>query len=237
MAKSQADQLMGDTTSPETEEDLQVGAIWSDTVNIAPEKLSIPYLTLVQANSKAVANEQAKMGQWLLEGFDGLNTVTIVPLKFGESRRYSIEKDKQLVTACYAPTGGNHGIAKEPEGPGMLCADCPLSKWTPSDKIGADGKPKNNPPLCKESYDFVAFSMEHQLPVKLNFRSTGVKAGKLLALIAQAKGLGNFAAELSSKKETGNYVYAVPVVKVLTGEAADEAIQFGQAMFAVGSGS
>lgn len=234
MPKSQADALMGSDNESTTEQEFQ-GAVWSDTVTIDPTKLSIPFLTLTQSNSKAVVNEQAKMGQWVLDGYPPSDTVVIVPMKYGESRRYSIEQNNQLVTACYCPTGGNHGIALLPEGPGMECAECPLAQWTPTDKKGPTGRAVNAAPLCKEAFDFIAFSATHSMPVKISFRSTAVKVGRQIAGIGLVKGLGQFAVELGSKKEQkGNMIFSIPTVMILDQEEAEQYLD--TAVRALGSG-
>lgn len=235
MAKSQADSLMGTDTEVVNEAEYQ-GAVWSDTVTMDPTKLAIPFLTLTQSNSKAVIEERAKMGQWILDGYPAEDSVILVPLKYGESRRYSIEQNKELVTACYAPTGGKHGIAMLPEGPGMECSQCPLAEWTPTDKIGPTGRPINNPPLCKESFDFIAFSATHSMPIKISFRSTSVKIGRQIAGIGMVKGLGQFAVELGSTKVSrGNMMYSVPTIMVLDSEEAEQYLDV--AVRALGAGN
>lgn len=239
MAKSQADQLLGSEAVEDGDIPQAVAqrAVWSSTVDIPTDQLQIPYLTLVQANSRAVSDEIAKMGQWLVEGYPPENNVILVPLQFGLSRRYSIDKEGDIKTACYAPTGTPHGIALEPEGPGMECADCPLAQWTPTGKVKANGMAENSPPLCKESYDFMCWSATHEIPVRVGFRSTGLKAGRLVATLGKTKGLGNFAINLSSKKETGRQIYAVPVVMALTPEEAEDYLSTAQAIAAVSSGN
>ena len=205
---------------------------WSDSVDIPADSLEIPWLILVQGNSRLVADEKAKLGQWYAEGFPAVSEVTVVPLKFGMSRRYQMPgADGENVTACYAPTGplsGLHGIPLLPEGPGMDCAACPMSQWQPSGEKDDRGRDKNSPPPCRESYDFICWSVEHSMPVRIGFRSTGVKAGKLLATLGRTKGLGQFAVRLGSVKATGRFVYAVPTVTILNGDQAQEAIGAGQ---------
>lgn len=215
-----------------------MSANWSDKISLPGGMIGEPWMTLTQGNSK-IDPKEAPPGEWFVEAFGSVPNPIVVPLKFGMGRRYSRNDEKNNpVTACYAPTNSVyedlHGIAKTEDGPGILCAGCRLSKWTPAldsngnQKIGPDNKPVNNPPLCKESYDYVVWSVDHGIPVKVSFRGSGTKVGKLIAQLGMAKGLGNFAVRLGSERRTEPFVFISPTVTILRGEAAESAVEMAQ---------
>jgi hypothetical protein len=241
--KSRLDQTLGDQgndvptellDSPEAEPQNQGAAVWSDTVDLGADKLQIPFIVLAQGLTKAVLDDKAKMGQFIVTGYDPVNEVILVPLKFGVSRNYSERNEaNELVTACYSPTGVEHGIALTPEGPGIACGDCPLKDWQPTDRV-VNGRKINDPPPCKESYDFLVWSETHETLARIGFRSTGLKAGRLLATLGKTKGLAKFAVSLTATKKTAKgYTFAVPEVTILGGEQGAEIVEMGQQVLAL----
>lgn len=243
---SRLDQTQG-TAGAETVEDdspqpqEQVQPLWSDTVDIPQDQLTIPFLTLGQAMSKAVRDENnpAKEGDWLLQGYEPVKAVVLVPLRFGISRNLSEEGEEGgLETICYSPTGHEHGIALKPEGPGIPCDDCPLREWQPTDRTDARGRKINNPPPCKESYDFLAYSETHGTFVRVGFRSTGLRSGRLLATLGKTRGLGTFAVTLGSVGQQGKRgMFRVPTVTIMGNEQAGPALETAAAMLALSAGS
>lgn len=238
-AKSKFEQSIGDAGTvpqddglPEYDTLAPSGvAVWSDTINVENDGGSAPFLSLVQPNSKLVTDEVAKAGQWYTQGFDAESAVIIVPMKFGLSRRFSIETDAGFQTACFSPTGVEHGTALMNEGPGIPCHDCELSKWTDTGELSANGRPKQRPPVCKESYDFLCFSVTHEMFVRIGFKSTGIKTGKLIAQLARTKGLGNFAVTLGSERVTGGkFNYVVPTARIMSADNARSAIDAVRAL-------
>lgn len=204
--------------------------LWSDTVDIPTDQLQIPWITLTQGLSKAVTDDLAKMGQWYVNGYGAFDLITIVPLQFGISRRYSTEDAKAengLLTHCYSPTGHEHGIAETELGPGIACADCALKDWTPSGKVDEKtGRSINNPPLCKEAHDYLVWCDEIQSPARMSFRSTGMKVGRQVATLARTRGLKNFAVKLGAMKQSnGRFTYAVPTINLFGGSDAEDVIE------------
>lgn len=240
--KSRLDQTQGEAPipadmvdSPEGEPQNQTQAVWSDTVDLDASKLQIPFITLAQGLSKAVLEDKAKMGDFLVTGYDPVKELIIVPLKFGVSRNYSERNDKnEMITACYSPTGVEHGIALTPEGPGLPCMECPLKDWQPTDRVDKSGRKINDPPPCKESYDFLVWSETHGTLARMGFRSTGLKAGRLLATLGKTKGLAQFAVNLTSTRKTANgFTFAVPEVTIIGGEQGAEYVEMGQSVLAL----
>jgi hypothetical protein len=244
--RSRLDRTMGEQgvtpegmdDSFESEPQNTTAAVWSDTVDLDASKLQIPFITLAQGLSKAVLEDKAKMGQFLVSGYEPVSEVIIVPLKFGVSRNYSERNDKgEMVTACYSPTGVEHGIALLPEGPGLPCGDCPLKDWQPTDKV-VNGRKQNSPPPCKESYDFLVWSETHETLARMGFRSTGLKAGRLLATLGKTKGLAQFAVSLTSSRKTANgFTFAVPEVSIIGGEQGRDYVEMGQSILALNPGT
>lgn len=188
--------------------------MWSDSVALDPEFIQIPYLKLAQGLSPEVLRENApaKMGDWLLPGYQEEKSVIIVPLQFGQSRLYSLKGDDGSFTKlCESPVGHEHGIGD----PGIPCAECPLKEWQPTDRVSDQGRKINAPPLCQAALEFVAWSETHQMIVRLSFRSTGTQAGRQLAMLGATRGLGQFPVRLSSARKSGKFTYAVPVVELI----------------------
>lgn len=187
--------------------------MWSDTVALDPDMIQIPYLKLAQGLSPEVTRENAvaKMGDWLLPGYEPEKSVIIVPLQFGQSRTYSTKEDGNFQILCQSPVGHEHGIGE----PGIPCAECPLKDWQPTDKINERGQKVNAPPPCQAALEFVAWDDTHQTIVRLSFRSTATQAGRQLAMLGATRGLGQFPVRLSSARKTGKYTYAVPLVELI----------------------
>lgn len=219
---------------PESEPQNAASANWSSTVDLGADKLQIPFITLAQGLSKAVLDDKAKMGDYLCTGYEPEKIIKIVPLKFGVSRNFSDRNEKnELITACYSPTGHEHGIALTPEGPGIPCDDCPLKDWQPTDRI-VNGRKVNDPPPCKESFDFLVWSETHQTLARIGFRSTGLKTGRLLATLGKSRGLASFAVSLSSSRKTANgFTFAVPELTILSGEEGEGIVDMGQTVLAL----
>lgn len=187
---------------------------WSDSVALDPEFIQIPYLKLAQGLSPEVTRENAtaRMGQWLLQGYQEEDSVIIVPLQFGQSRLYSVKTDDGgFEKLCESPVGHEHGIGT----PGIACAECPLKDWQPTDRVNENGRKVNAPPPCQAALEFVAWSETHQMIVRLSFRSTGTQAGRQLAMLGATRGLGQFPVRLSSARKSGKFTYAVPVVELI----------------------
>lgn len=229
--------------TPEHAEIMPVQSSWSDTVIIPEgETVSYPFLTLVQGNNELVADNKARAGEWYVDGFGSMAAVTIVPWQMAYSRRYAIKEGQEKPkTACYAPATGDprdlHGIAvrgMEDDAPATLCSECPMSDWVPgTDK---NGKAINLSPPCKDSLEYLVWSIEHAMPLRVQFRSSGMKKGKLIRSLAASQGLKNFAVRLGAIKATGAFVYFEPTVTILKPEETLEAVSNAQTFMALGPG-
>lgn len=172
---------------------------YNDSPVYAPEDLELPRLTLVQAMSKAVEEDGAKPGQWYVGGYDPKDDVILIPLKAGKARQYW---DNQELRCSSPDAVTGYGD------PGGDCGTCPMAVWQP----GQNGK--NQPPKCSFAYSYIAWSVTHEGIVMIDFKRTGLAAGKTLNTLVATRGLGRFGIKLANKKESnGKNTYYVPTVQ------------------------
>lgn len=163
------------------------------------EDVMMPFLRLAQGLSAEVQNGVAHPGQWLLQGFDPADTITIVPLMFARMRELRDEDTREVL--CFSKD------SYQGEGePGGECAACPLNQWQ-----GEKGA--KTPPECTFMYAYVTYVVEHDALATLRFQRTSIKAGKMLNTVVAQRGLGRFGVELSSSSQSGRKgTYSIPVI-------------------------
>ena len=86
------------------------------------DDILIPRLRLAQALTREVIDNEATQGQFVLTGFDAVETVTLVPVAFGRMRTLRDSEDMVICESSDAITG--HGD------PGGDCRRCPEARWT-----------------------------------------------------------------------------------------------------------
>lgn len=166
-------------------------------------------LSLLQAGSEIVQNEQAKAGQFLLPGFAPMDTVTLIPMATQKIRQYRREKDNMKAPPDCKSPNGIQGYGD----PGILCAECPLSKWGVKDpKTG-----KASPPPCKEGISVLAYSIEHEAILNYVFRNQAMNAGKFITTQSITRGYGNFAVKVDKKRQSNDrgQNWYVPVIELI----------------------
>ena len=84
------------------------------------DDILIPRLRLAQSLTREVVDNEAAPGQWLVPGWEAVDTVTLVPLAFGRLRELR-DGDDILCESRDAITG--HGE------PGGNCRTCSLARW------------------------------------------------------------------------------------------------------------
>lgn len=187
---------------------------YSDTPQFDRSELMIPKLRLAQGLTQEVAEGNAKMGQWLLQGFDPEDDVIVVPTLFTRTRALREGEERELV--CSSPDAkygdGKYGRGSQANPTGLCDEDhCPAAKWgAKNPKTG-----KSSPPPCVFSYEYVVWSDTHKTVATLAFSKSAINAAKYLNSFIQTKGLGKFAVRLSSKQEKGKGTYAVPLVTLV----------------------
>lgn len=183
-----------------------------------------PRLVLAQGQSPEVRDRKAEVGDWLLMGHEPTKEVTLVLAGHAKKRRYVPQGE--VKAQCYSPDAilgyGNPGTL--PDGSHLACEQCPLSQWTDSGKKGPDGKTINNPPLCSEIDEFIAFSVTHGMPVIWPLKGTAAKAARFIKTLSNGLGEGNFAITVGSEAKTKpGRAWSEPTVKIEPSVSKDEA--------------
>lgn len=179
------------------------------------EDILIPRIRLAQGLTNEVQAGTAKPGQWIVTGFEPADEITIVPLLASRQRRLT---DEDFQTLCQSSDGVT-GVGT----PGGACSKCPKNQWT-------DGpKGRRNPPACTFSYAFVVYVVDFETMAIVEFRRTGIQAGKTLNTNVMRFGLGRFAAILRSGAKQGPrgaYYTATVVPTKVTEEILSQAREF-----------
>lgn len=177
--------------------------LYSNAPIIDPEDVFIPKLRLAQGLTSEVQNGYAKPGEWLITGEDPMKDPIIVPLMMNR-RRELRDPDENRTVLCRS-----FDSIKGVGDPGGECASCPMSKWS-----NAKGKnKKNTAPPCTFIYSYVVFITNTQSLAILEFYRTSIPAGKMLNTMIMQRGLGKFAAQLTSGGSKGpKGTYYSPIV-------------------------
>lgn len=180
---------------------------WTDTPEFDADEVGFPRLRLGQGLTAEVAEGHAKMGQWLLSGYDVLDEVTVVPVMFSRDRakrQDPAKRDSDIV--CTSPDG-KVGYGD----PGGDCKTCPFSKWMTDPKTG-----RRTPPACQLSYHYAVWVVEHEALAEVVFTRTSEQYAHLINNLTTRFGLGKFALRLTSTVKIGpNRRWAEPQVKLV----------------------
>lgn len=195
---------------------------YKKTQTIDPSTIRPNFLRLAQGLTKEVADGDAKMGDFLVEGYAPVQSLDIVPFAAQKIRTY--KPDRNAPPQCQAPDG-DYGYGD----PGGECAKCPLSHWGPRDpKTG-----KGTPPPCAEAIMVRAYSLTHQCLLDISFRNKEQRSGSFIAQQALTRGFGNFAVRLTSTMTNNTQGrWSIPVVTMLNG-IPEEAQEWVGKWFAV----
>lgn len=188
-----------------------------------------PRLVLAQGQSPEVRDRKAEVGDWLLMGHEPEKAVTLVLAGHAKKRRYV--PANEVKAQCYSPDAvlGYGDPGTRPDGTHLRCEECPLSQWTDSGKKGPDGKTINNPPLCSEIDEFIAFSVTHGMPVIWPLKGTAAKAARFIKTLSNGLGEGNFAITVTSEAKTKpGRAWSEPVVKIAPEVSKDEAQAYAE---------
>jgi hypothetical protein len=187
------DEFIEEGTSPNDETNIVLSSpqsamtAYSNTPNIDTSDVFIPKLRLAQALTAEVTNGTAKSGQWVVSGEDPMVKPVIVPLLMNRRRELrDPDENRQILCRSFDSLKGVGN-------PGGDCSTCPMAKWTE----GKKGK-GNSAPQCNFIYSYVIYIVDLDAVVILEFSRTSIAAGKMLNSVIMAKGLGNFAVQLSS---------------------------------------
>lgn len=199
---SSASESEGAIVPSRTETHLTLGAY--STAGLQQDDILIPRLRLLQGLSTEVQDGTGRPGEWVLSGNQALSRITIIPVMFARRRELVTEDFIVLCSSNDAVTGYGD--------PGGRCDACSMAQWS------ADTRGKSLPPKCSFIYSYIVYVVELHAHGVLEFKRTGLAAGKAINTIAmQRGGFGTFAVTLSaSAKQGARGVYYVPVVTPTT---------------------
>lgn len=197
--------MVEESGMPTENEGVEMSMIPSSGGNqLSMEDMQLPQLKVGQGLTPEVIEGEYKAGDLIITGFEGMREATVVPLIVFK-QRILIDDDTRdiLCRSENAVTG---------EGtPGGECAECPLSKWTGGGSTGE----RRTPPPCTEYYRWLMYSVDHAIPVMMDFRKTAMPTGKLINTLAMSKGFGNFGVRISARKKDGpRGAYYVPAASM-----------------------
>lgn len=195
----------------EDEEDALVPvSAYSARPEFDPDDITPPMLRLMQGLSPEVQEGDAKPGQWVLTGFEPKDSIIAVPIAYAKRREY---RDPDTDTISCRSFDGETGEGD----PGGICADCPMNKWT------GEGK-KRQGPKCVFMYSYMMYAHDFDAGCILNFKRTGLAAGKSLNSLVSRRGFGDVVVKITSKLQTGGKgSYYIPQLAPISGEIAEEA--------------
>lgn len=186
---------------------------YSDQPTFGRDEIVIPRLRIAQGLTKEVQDGEASPGQILLSGFEALDEVTIVPLRFARMRELRGEGEERNTVLC-SSSDAVRGIGE----PGGDCNTCPMKEW--SEKV-VRGKETRVPPPCSFIFSYMVYIVEHQQVAVLDFRRTSERTGRLMNTLVAQRGLRQFAVTLAAEiKSEGSRRFAVPTLSPTTVDAS-----------------
>lgn len=172
---------------------------WMKAPEVDPDDIYVPRLKLGQATTTEVVAGDARPGQWVIQGYQGMANPTIVPIAYKKVwRRVATLPGKPV--ACYDHKAGPN-------------EDCPNCRWQFDRALEKGGFEATNNPV----HNFVVFVQEINGPAAVEFTGTSETAGKMLVGKVVARGLGSFAVRLgSSPAKNGKGSWHVAAIQELT---------------------
>lgn len=190
------------------EESMSLATVMSEyqgTLQLRREDVDMPRLRLMQAMSESVQNNEAKIGQYMVTGFEKpFNEITVVPMLWTHRQEL---RDGDFNVLCSSPNG-EFGVGN----PGGQCQGCPMNVW------GGN----KQPPACTFFYSYVFYVKETDSLALFDFKKGSVAAGrKMNTSTATNGGLGRVAFKLSSQKVNGKKgTFYIPSMKLLEPDAS-----------------
>ena len=195
---------------------------------------SVPYVSLVQANSDASIQRTAQPGQFLSTDGETFDSVNMIPLHIRFVRDFYDKQNRKAICGStdrvtghprdllYFKTAGNLNVD---EGISLACKDCPFYEWAPSAKAA-----------CQKGYVVTCYDLDRNQPFMFRVRGTAVRPFKDRFVGAVAMGRAKPWArsfEMTTKltQSQGNSWY-VPVLQPTKGLDKEE--MAGWAAYAAG---
>lgn len=184
----------------------QVATTWTAEPTFEANEVQFPRLRLGQGLTPEVAEGSARMGQWILSGYEALDEATIIPLMVGRTRfKRKDPNDRESPVGCSSPDGVQ-GYGD----PGIACKGCVFAKWRPG---GPNGK--NLPPECTLTYRYAVWVVEHESVAEVIFQKTSEQYAYFINNLQQRYGFGKFAIKLTNTmKSNGTRRWAEPQLKL-----------------------
>jgi hypothetical protein len=189
-----------DSTAP------MIATTWTQQPVYEANEVNFPRLRLGQGLTPEVAEGNAKMGQWLLTGYEPLDSVTVIPMMFGRTRfKRQDPANRESPVGCQSPDGvTGHGS------PGGACKLCPCARWKPGGQNG-----KNLPPDCTLTYRYVVWVVDHETVAEMIFQRTSEQYAYFINNLEQRYKFGKFALKITSTMRTsGQRRWAEPQLKL-----------------------
>ena len=214
-AAQSEDGLTPELSEPE-EVAVQRGMVqWTANPLFTPEDLQVAKLRLAQGLTAEVQSGDAKPGQWVLSGLPPMDSVVVVPIMAGKRRR-RLDMERNIVCSS---SDAIQGIGD----PGILCAECPYSQWTPDPSRPG----RNLPPQCTFIYSYQVVLPHAQMPATLEFSRTSESSARLLNTLIFTRRLGQFAVKLEGQAQQGRQgSFHIPQLSLV--DAPEEDLAFAR---------
>lgn len=191
---------------------------YTDAPEFDADEVGYPRLRLGQGLTAEVAEGNAKMGQWLISGYEPMDEVTIIPLMFARDREMKGGDQKRDDPVVCRSSDARIGVGT----PGGSCKACPFAKWSNDPKTGA-----RKPPACKIAYHYGSWVVDVETLAEVTFTRTSEQYAQMVNNLVQKFGLGRFAIRLTSViKSAPQRRWAEPQLRIvkLTYEMAEPAV-------------
>jgi hypothetical protein len=161
------------------------------TEDISPDDVQFPLLRMAQGLTPEVADGNAKIGQFVMTGYDAMDEVVLIPLGM-KKRQFCGSPDDRKKPLCWS----DDGVHCQGDSVGMTCTpgpnQNPRAQWH-----------DHTPPQCDLIYSYICWSVTHQSVCALEFKRTSTGTAKAINTMAMNNGgqFGNFAFRLFSTKQ------------------------------------
>lgn len=180
--------------------------IMTANVDFDEGEAAFPRIRLAQGLTAEVADGSAKMGQFLFNGYDPMDEVTLVPIMIGRSRNKRADPNNRDSEIVCSSNDGRVGVGN----PGGDCKGCPFARFGSDPRSG-----RRTAPACSLAYTYAAWCPEVEQFVEMVFSRTSEQAANVINNHVIRQGFGNFAVRLKSTIQMGRNRYAVPQVRLV----------------------
>lgn len=187
----------------------------------------VPKLRLAQGLTTEVQDGTARPGDWLLIGHVPVSEMVVVPLAFARKREMRDDVSRDVL--CFS----TDSVTGQGD-PGGACAECPLGQWRPNPAYNEQdpNSRQNLPPACDMYYSYIVYSATHDALAILELRKSATKAARVLNTMTKQAGLGNFAVQVGTRKNSGpKGTFATPEFKALSQEDVAQVLEMAKDAF------